>query len=403
VNDKTKCALLVIDGLGIGAMADAPPEDEGSNTLLHVWDHAGPLKIPNLASLGLGNVSSVAELEPVDDPGGAYGTNKLAHPGADTYMGHQELMGARLDKIRLSLLAAIRTDVVEALEAAGYSTSSPIADGSPIVVNDIVLVADNIEARPGLNINVTGSLDDISFEELTHIGEVVREPVFVPRVIVVAGRGFGMSEIRDHIKERAPGQIGVDSPELGVYDEHYRVRHLGIELDASAYLPTLATAAGYKVALVGKAADVIQDESAEHHNMVPTGEVLDCTLSYVQDMTSGLIVANVQETDLAGHEQDAERYARVVEEVDAFLPRLLEQLGAGDFLFITGDHGNDPTIGHSQHTRETTPLLVTGDVRRVDLGTRDTLADMAATMADLLGLPNVASGSSFAADLRTPA
>jgi phosphopentomutase len=174
---------------------------------------------------------------------------------------------------------------------------------------------------------------------------------------------------------------------------------LGIDLDSKAYLPTLATGAGYEVALIGKAADVIHDEGAKHHNMVPTGEVLECTLRYLKDMASGLIVANVQETDLAGHEQDSERYALILEEVDAFLPRLLGQLGDGDFLFLTGDHGNDPTIGHSQHTREMTPLLVAGDVAPVDLGTRPTLADIAASMAEILGIPSVASGSSFAADL----
>jgi phosphopentomutase len=399
VSPAPKTALLVVDGLGIGAMSDAPPEDEGSNTLLHVWEAAGPLRVTNLTALGLGNLCSIPGLEPVQRPAAAHGVNMLAHPGADTYMGHQELMGARLDKIRLSLLADIRDDVVDALEQAGYSTSTPIPNESPIVVGGMVLVADNIEARPGLNINVTGSLDDISFDELTRIGQVVRQKVSVPRVIVVAGRGFGMSEIRAHMKEREPGQIGVDSPELGVYDEHYRVRHLGIDMDSKAYLPTLATAAGYEVALIGKAADVIHDEGARHHNMVPTGEVLECTLRYLKDMSSGLIVANVQETDLAGHEQDSERYALVLEEVDEFLPRLLGQLGEDDFLFLTGDHGNDPTIGHSQHTREMTPLLVAGDVAPVNLGTRATLADIAASMAEILGISRVATGSSFAADL----
>jgi phosphopentomutase len=113
-------------------------------------------------------------------------------------------------------------------------------------------------------------------------------------------------------------------------------------------------------------------------------------------MTGGVVVVNVQETDLAGHEQNVERYAEMLRVVDRRLPELLDRLRPGDALFVTGDHGNDPTIGHSQHTREYTPALAYGPgLLPVPLGIRDSLADIGATAADLLGLPPLGAGTSF--------
>ncbi|MCW2762475.1 MAG: mutase, partial [Marmoricola sp.] len=104
----------------------------------------------------------------------------------------------------------------------------------------------------------------------------------------------------------------------------------------------------------------------------------------------------VQETDLAGHEQDVERYANLLHMVDDLLPHILEMLAPGDALFITGDHGNDPAIGHSQHTREYTPVIVYGPgISPVPLGVRTSLADIGATAADILGVLPLGSGTSF--------
>lgn len=381
-------------------MDDAPAEDVGSHTLLHVHEAAGPLEIPNLLRLGLGRIASVPGLGAAKQVTGAFGISELQHPGADTYMGHQELMGASLDEIEPSLLSDLREGVVSALETKGYVTGQVIEGLSPIMVDGRVIVADNIEARPGININVTASLDDISFEDVTRIGQVIREEVSLPRVIVVCGRGFNVDQIRASITQRASGQVGVDSPKLGVYDKDYRVRHLGVQLDFDSQLPRQAVTGGYDVALIGKAADVIHCDEAAQHNVVPTHEVLEYCETYLERLESGLIVANVQESDLAGHEEDPERYRRILETVDRFLPRLLRKLRRRDILIITGDHGNDPCIGHSLHTRERTPILVAGpQVNCVALGIRPTLGDIAATVAEFLKVQPVSCGSSFGRDV----
>jgi phosphopentomutase len=397
---RRRVVVLVLDGLGLGAMPDAPPEDMGSDTLLHVDEVAGPLGLPTLASLGLGNLTGAPGVADVDEPRAATGRCALKHPGADTFMGHQEMMGGSLDGVQLRLLSELADEVQTALRAAGHEVASLVEGQSPLLVDGCVLVADNIEARPRLNINVTASLDDIELEALTRIGQIVRDVTPVPRIIVVGGRGYDIDGIRAHIKERTPGQIGVDTPELGVYDEHYRVRHLGLDFASSEQAPSRAKVAGHEVVLLGKAADVVRCEGAVTDNLIPTEGVMRKTIDHLVAMEHGLIVANVQETDLSGHEEDALRYGSVLETVDRMLPELLAGLGDDDVLIITGDHGNDPTIGHSQHTREYTPLLVFGPgVPVTDLGLRESLADIGATAAELLGAAAPCSGRSFAKEL----
>jgi phosphopentomutase len=381
-------------------MDDLGADEPRGHTLRQIAEHAGPLHLPNLCAMGLGNLAGIDSVPAAASPSAAYGRSALAHPGADTYLGHQELMGGGLDQVELRLLSEIRERVSGALGEAGYQVEDLIPGQSPLLVNGCVLVADNVEALPRLNINVTASLDDIDFDELTQIGQTVRSVVSLPRVIVVGGRGYTVDDIRRHIVERSPGQIGVDTPELGVYDENYQVRHLGVELDRDRQLATRAAKAGLPVVLLGKAADVIRCDGAVADNIIPTVAVLDELAAQLSRLDEGLVIANIQETDLAGHEQDADRYAATLHQVDDLLPRLIGDLRDDDVLFITADHGNDPTIGSSRHTREYSPVLVAGpSVQTVDLGVRSSLADIGATAADLLGVGPLGSGQPFTAEV----
>ena len=122
---------------------------------------------------------------------------------------------------------------------------------------------------------------------------------------------------------------------------------------------------------------------------MPTADVLAYTLEAVRAEGEALVVANVQESDLAGHQQDVERYGHVLEQVDAGLAALVSLLDAdGDRLIVTGDHGNDPTIGHAFHTREFVPVLVhrPGAAGVELLPDAGSLADVGATAAAALGL-----------------
>jgi phosphopentomutase len=132
--------------------------------------------------------------------------------------------------------------------------------------------------------------------------------------------------------------------------------------------------------------------------------VLNATYAALDSVERGLIAINVQETDLAGHDQDAQRYAECLRMTDAGVGRILDMLTPRDLFIITGDHGNDPPIGHDKHTRDYTPLLVRGErvVPRA-LAPRDSLADIAATIAEIFGVGPPEIGVSFLRELRTPA
>jgi len=394
--------ILVLDGLGIGAMPDVAetrPRDVGANTLAHIVARVDGLQLPALSALGLAAVAPEAGL-PSGPPQGAYGRNRLAYPGADTYMGHQELMGTIPGMVRSQLMSEVRDAIRQALEEQEHTVEDFLPLSPMLLVDGLAVVHDNMETDPGQNINVTAPYDKMPVSSILEIGRIVRSAVALSRVIVVMGWGFDLDDIRHHLREGPRGTVGVDSPGLGVYDERYRVRHLGIGVDVGVQIPNIARAAGLEVYLLGKAADVVECEEAVQSPDVSTVTMLHKTLAALQEMESGLIVANVQEGDLSGHEQNAQRWAQILQNVDDFLPSLLEQMGPQDLLMIVGDHGNDPTIGHSQHTREMTPLLVAGPrVHPVPLGTRTSLADVAATAGEFLGVRQPQDGISFLQDV----
>ncbi len=396
--------LVVLDGLGVGSMDDAMPSDRSSHTLASVRSAAGGLEIPNLAGMGLLEVAHLAGTEARGANTAAHGRARLGYDGADTYLGHQALMGAPLDHVELHMLEDRSAVVRRALEDDGHRVSDIRAGCSALLVDDVAVIADNIEAGPGLNINVTASNDEIPFEDLLAIGMTVRRVVSVPRVIVVGGRGYTTADVVASISERGPGHIGVDTPALGVYDANYLVRHLGASSANQRTLPNLVLESGAQVVLLGKAADVIECDGAVRRNDIPTEAVIADVNHYLSADFRGLIVANIQETDLAGHEQDADRFRSALEAVDRAIPSWQAALGDDGALFVAADHGNDPAIGHSQHTREYVPVLVAGQsVEPVHLGDLSSLSAIGATIAELLGVGTVASGRSFAASLeRSP-
>lgn len=391
--------LLVIDSLGVGEMEDVMkvrPQDKGANTLKHVAEAVKDFNIPSLEALGVGYLVDSEKIKRPANPLGSYGKSKLAHFGADTYQGHQEIMGSKPRMPVVKPFIKFMDRVEKALKKAGYDVKIPDPEHPFLLVNGLVTVADNIEADPGQNYNVTAPLDYISFEEELAIGRIVRENVEVGRVIVLGGRDIAVDDILKAIEFKDGSITGIDCPKSGVYRSGYMVRHLGYGVNPEVQVPTLLHRQGYPVSLIGKMADVIECDGAEYFPMVETEGVMELILEKMVSQKTGLIAANVQETDLAGHAMDASRYAERLMTADLYLKSILEQMKEPDLLIITGDHGNDPTIGHSHHTREKALLLVYGkELKAVNLGERDTLSDIGATIADYFGIQKPEHGRSF--------
>lgn len=389
----SKITLLVLDGFGVGAMEDCKEqkiEDINANTYKHIRENVD-LEIPTLYDLGLGKI-----VDHVGTPSAAYGKSNLAHPGADTFMGHQELMGSRPQVSKKRLMKDIGTTLKSALEEKGYDVSNPIEESTILLVNGAVVIGDNLESQLGNIINVVGDLNQLSFEEVTKIGKVVRENVDTSRVIIFGNKKSNIETILSVVKEKNPGQWGVDAPKANVYGEGYQVLHLGYGVDFERQFAHMAELQDIPVYRVGKTADVIQANGFSNP-VVNTKDVLETYAKlYNESEANAVFLVNVQETDLAGHKEDSEWYKEVLEESDKFLASFIPQLSKDDVLIITADHGNDPTIGHSNHTREQTPILVVGqNVKPISIGTRETMADIAATMAEFVGVEKPEFGKSF--------
>jgi len=398
-----RALLLVVDSLGVGTMPDVPttrPADVGANTLARVLEANPSLRLPALSTMGLGRVLAHDHLD-ANLCRGAWGTNLLLHQGADSYMGHQELMGSKPLPPLLQEFASVSAEVIQALEGEGHRVRMPAPGKGWLLVDDLVVVADNIETDFGQIYNVTGPLDYISFAKIEAMGEIVRAATKVSRVIALGGEGVSPQQILASIRTRDDGLTGVDSPASGVYKKGYRSRHMGYGVNPERQLPAAVLKGGMKVGLVGKMQDIIHCSQAEKVPAVATDLVLSEFGRIIEGLGSGLVAATIQETDLAGHAQDPGKYGDLLALTDAWLGQLLPRLGEGDLLFITGDHGNDPGIGHPQHTRERTPLLVYGPgIKSIYLGERDTLSDIAATMAEHLGVEGPENGRSFYSQLR---
>jgi len=402
-----RVVVLVIDGLGVGAMPDVAqvrPRDVGADTLGHVVRAAGGLSLPNLERMGLGALAPASGLRIDAHPIAAHGITALGYQGADTYLGHQVLMGSRVPDVPEELFEAVRDDVAAALRSAGHVVESAGGDLSALRVDGAMIVGDNLESDPLQTYHTVGSLEDVTYEKIVDVATIVRSVARVRRIVAMGGRGFRAADVFRCTERRPTGQCGVNNVALGLYTSKYVVRHLTQGTRPDVQVTTLMHKAGWPVALIGKVADVIVCEGAEKAPHVPTGDVLEATFEALARVKRGLIAINVQETDLAGHDQNAERYAACLRITDAGIGRMLSMLTARDLFIVTGDHGNDPTIGHDKHTREFTPLIAySPKVAGHALAPRESLADIAMTIAENFGVEKTEIGTSFLRELQMKA
>ncbi|OUZ09041.1 phosphopentomutase [Aeromicrobium sp. PE09-221] len=398
---RRSATVVVIDGFGIGAMPDAGVlrgSDAHADTLgaLTTWsrrERGRSLHLPWLSRLGLGALRPdlAGDLGvPAIAPGIEAVARRaaLGYPGADSFAGHQTLMGADMSHVTLCLLVERIVAVEQALRADGHMVER--LDGLPLLVVDgAALVHDNLEADPGLNWNVSCRLTDLPFEDIVAIARIVRSVAPVARVIAVGGHTD--RPLAEAVREGSDGAIGMDTPASGLYQhDGLQVLHLGAEVDHGRQLHEVAARDGLDVTLVGKAADLlIGGPELRRLPAVETDRIMDAVAGVAG---SGLVVANVQQTDLAGHSQDPLAYADLLEYVDERIGEIARAGGPDDLLVITADHGNDPSIGHPFHTREWVPVLAARGTAEPGRSTgRDlaSLADIGAGVGRWLGLPDV--------------
>ncbi|MCI1859869.1 MAG: phosphopentomutase, partial [Sporolactobacillus sp.] len=265
-----------------------------------------------------------------------------------------------------------------------------------LIVNHCATIADNLEADPGQVYNVTAALDEMPFAEVIRLGQSVRRVVKVSRVIAFGGRNVTLENILQARKIEHKKYVGVSAPESGVYNTDYHVIHLGYGIDPEVQLPTILHDQGIEVSLIGKTADIINVDTKRKYPGVDTNYLFDKFIEESKAIKDGLLFMNIQETDLAGHAEDPLRYAEVLEEADRKLTSVIPLYHHDDILIVMADHGDDPTIGFSLHTRERTPILIHREgTHNKYIGERSTLSDVGATGADYFHVDAPENGSSF--------
>lgn len=398
--------VVVLDGFGVGEMPDVAmvrPQDRGAHTAAKLLEHFPLKRLPTLESLGLMNLVPGTSNKMQPNPNANIGMAQLAHHGGDTFMGHQEIMGTCPEKpLKMPFQQAIEP-IEEALTRAGFIHQRVWRDGlAALMVEEAAVIGDNLEADLGQVFNLCANFDQLSFDKVKQIGTVVRGANPVGRNIVFGGHIGGVEPILNALETRCDASgnsvfIGTNTPDTGVYENGFEVVHLGYGVDRLTQVPYLLNQQNVHTWLYGKVADIVQNpDGTSYCSLVDTNILFDLLTQDLAKHQHGFFCLNVQETDLSGHQQDPRQYWKVLERADARLAQVLEKMNQEDVLVVMADHGNDPFIGHTRHTREQVPLLVARhglNGRR--LGLRSTLSDVGASVADFFGAKLPQNGQSF--------
>jgi phosphopentomutase len=380
-----RVVLIVLDSVGVGELPDAASyKDEGSDTLGNISRHVR-LRLPVLRSLGLRRVAFVEGVEADPAPRAAFGRMAESSPGKDSVTGHWELMGLVLDRPFPVFPDGFPADVMAAFEQRiGRRTLGNRAASGTVIIDEL----GPEHLRTGCPIVYT-SADSVfqiaAHEDVVPVPELYR---FCEIAFELVGIGRGVGRV-------------IARPFIGVPGSFQRTANRR-DFALTPFAPTLLdllTEAGTPVVAIGKIEDLFAGRgisravhtASDAHGMDEVERALDTT-------RRGLIFANLVDFDTVyGHRNDPGGYAANLERFDARLSDLIPRIGAGDLLIITADHGNDPTTPSTDHSREHVPLLVFGPSVRagVDLGTRQTFADLGQTLAELFSVGPLEHGTSF--------
>jgi phosphopentomutase len=379
-----RATLIVLDSVGVGAMPDAPAwGDAGADTLGHVAREMGGLDLPNLQAMGLGNLHTVQGVPAVEHPTAAHGRAATASNGKDTIAGHWEMAGVRVEERFREFPEGFPREILDLfVEISGREPLGNYAQSGTVILEE--LGREHLET--GRPIVYTSS--DSVFQVAAH-----EDVVPVDRLHTWCKAMFAAL---------APYRIGrvIARPFLGEPGTFWRTdnRHdYAHEPHDQTVVDTLH-AAGWETTSIGKIKSIFGDRGFSAAikaggNAALTQAILD----RLDVQEAGLIFANLVDFDMKyGHRRNPLGYGAALEAFDARVPDLLSRMGDDDVLLMTADHGCDPTHPGSDHTREYVPILAwrkNGSAQ--DLGDRDTMADVGATVAQFFGVDAPPSGKSF--------
>ena len=381
--------LIVLDSFGIGAMPDSESfGDVGVNTLASCAT-SKELRIPNMIAAGLGNIDGVTCL-PKGHVHGTCARLQEASMGKDTTIGHWEISGIVSPEPLPTYPQGFPQDVLEAFEAA---TGRGCLCNLPYSGTDVIRDYGQAQLDTGKWIVYTSA--DSVFQVAAHEEFIPLEELYdachKARNILRGKHGVGRVIARPFVGDAANGFKRTSN------------RHdYSLEPPKATMLDAIK-AAGLDSIAVGKIHDIFAGQGdTEFVFNKSNANGMEHALRYAEQDFHGLCFVNLVDFDMVyGHRRNIDGYAQALSEFDAWLPKLMEKLGDEDVVMITADHGCDPGYtATTDHTREYVPLLVLGkQVKKGNLGTRTSFADIAATVTDLLGVEYDNPGKSFAKDI----
>ncbi len=381
-----RVVLVVLDSVGMGELPDADKYgDIGANTLGNIAKQATSFALPNLGKIGLWNIDGIKGGVPCNEPQGSFARLMEKSAGKDTTTGHWEISGLRLSKPFPVYPHGFPPNILDLFERKiGTKTIGNI----PASGTEIIKKLGEEHVKTGYPIIYTSA--DSVFQIAAHEGVILIDKLYemcnIAREILVGENAVGRVIARPF------------EGEVGAYKRTNRRRDFSLKPFGKTMLDHIKEA-NLLVKAVGKIEDIFGGQGITHavhtHGNM---DGVDKTLGYLKDDFEGLIFTNLVDFDMVyGHRNDVEGYAKALMEFDARLPEILAELKPEDLLMITADHGCDPTFSGTDHTREYVPLLIVGNgvKKGLNLGTRETYADIAGTILEYLGIQKSVDGESF--------
>lgn len=368
--------LIVLDSVGIGFLPDASAYgDEGSHTLGHIAEKVPDLAIPNMLRLGLSRIKN-SRLSAVNEPpNGSFGRAAEKSAGKDTTTGHWEIAGTVLEKPFPTFTEGFPASFIQAFEKAiGVKTIGNFAASGTEIIQQL----GDEHVRTAFPIVYTSA--DSVFQIAMH------------EAVIPLERQYEICRIA---REMLSGDLAVGRviarPFTGQNGQYTRTSNRkDFATEPPDNVLTAIEKAGKTVIGVGKIHDIFAGKNITRSCKTKNNEEgIRKTIELIQAGKGSLIFTNLVDFDMVyGHRRDPEGYARCLEAFDAALPEMMAALLEDDVLIITADHGNDPTWHGTDHTREFIPIVCYGPGIRsgVDIGTRQSFADIAATVAEVLGV-----------------
>lgn len=385
-----RAILVVLDGVGVGANPDAHAYgDDGASSLEHCAQAVGGLALPNLGSIGLGNITPIKGTPPTDHARGAFGRMAEAAAGKDSTSGHWEMAGVVLHKPLPTYPHGFPPEVVEPFEKA---IGRKVIGNKAASGTEIIKELGEEHIRTGRPILYTSA--DSVFQIAAH-----QDVIPLPEL-------YHMCEIARHMLtgEHAVGRV-IARPFIGTPGNFKRTEHrrdFSLQPLGTTLLDLLKES-GKDVIGLGKIGDLFAGQGLTQSDHTETNsDSMKATLRWLEQDFSGLLFVNLVEFDMLwGHRRDSQGYAQALHDVDMWFAQVQEVMQAGDAIFFTADHGVDPTFRGTDHTREHVPLLAYGAPVRagVNLGTRSTYADLGQTLAQAFSVGQLAAGTSFAHEI----